>query len=474
MLTDVDGPFPLSEEWDVDLASGDPLGFPGYADKIASLDRESVRTGLCDGFVVIEGDFGVLGGSMGVVHGEKVVRAFDRARSQRRDVVVITRSGGARMQEGMVALIQMARTAAAVTRHRESGLLSVAVHRSPTTGGVFASYSSLCSLRAAEAGAIIGFAGPRVVEQTTGEVVGDSSHTAEEAAAAGLVDAVVEADEIGPWVLGCLGRFDRPLHVERVHADPVAQTSADVHEDAHASAIATVWAEVERARSEHRPSGIQIAAEMVSSWNELGSLVDPALRAGLATVDGHRVVMVVTDRRGGTGRPTPDGYRLAQRAIALAGDLQLRLVTLVDMTGADPGSMSENDAIAGEIARTFAALSSVQVPTLSVCVGEGGSGGALALAATDTLLMQEHSIFSVIAPEGAAAILARDASKAREYAPLLKPTSVEVEALGVADAVIGDDPSSVVEAVRRWLSAPAEVGHRLHRFDAVSATWLRP
>src|SRR4051812_35455912 len=121
----------LLEEWDTDLGSGDPLGFPGYAPKLAALPNESVRTGLADGFVLVEGDFDVIGGSMGLVHGEKVVRAFDRATAANLPVVVVTRSGGARMQEGMASLIQLSRTAAAVTRHHDAGLLSIAVHRSP-------------------------------------------------------------------------------------------------------------------------------------------------------------------------------------------------------------------------------------------------------------------------------------------------------------------------------------------------------
>src|SRR4051794_18988647 len=206
---------PLVEEWDADLRSGDPLSFPGYAQKLGALPNESVRTGLAEGFVLIEGDFDVIGGSMGLVHGEKVVRAFDRATAERLPVVVVTRSGGARMQEGMASLIQLSRTAAAVGRHRAAGLLSISVHRSPTTGGVFASYGSLTDLRVAEAGATIGFAGPRVVEQTTGREVDSGSHTAETAFASGLVDAVLPPDEIARWVQAALGRADAPLRAPR-------------------------------------------------------------------------------------------------------------------------------------------------------------------------------------------------------------------------------------------------------------------
>src|SRR3954447_939925 len=199
----------LLEEWDTDLRSGDPLSFPGYAQKLEALPNESVRTGLADGFVLIEGDFDVIGGSMGLVHGEKVVRAFDRATERRLPVVVVTRSGGARMQEGMLSLIQLSRTAAAVNRHRGAGLLSIAVHRTPTTGGVFASYGSLTDLRIAEPEAMVGFAGPRVVEQTTGRLIEGASHSAETALDAHIVDAVVDPGEVLGWVRAALGLDDR-------------------------------------------------------------------------------------------------------------------------------------------------------------------------------------------------------------------------------------------------------------------------
>ncbi|MBS1848863.1 MAG: hypothetical protein JST73_11350, partial [Actinobacteria bacterium] len=201
----------IVEEWDVGLRSLDPLGFPGYREKLESLATESVRTGRARDAVVVEGDFSVLGGSMGAVHGEKVVRAIDRAIELGLPVVVEARSGGARMQEGMVSLIQMARTAAAMGRLRAAGLGSIAVLRNPSTGGVFASYASLCDLSAAEAGATVGFAGPRVAETVTGRSVAGHSHSAETAFEAGLVDFVGDADGLRAWLQGALGLADRPL-----------------------------------------------------------------------------------------------------------------------------------------------------------------------------------------------------------------------------------------------------------------------
>jgi acyl-CoA carboxylase subunit beta len=224
---------PLEEEWDADLVSADPLGFPGYADQLArAAGQESVVTGRTAHYASIEGCFDVLGGSMGAVHGERVVRAYRRAVDARLPMVVLVSTGGARMQEGMVALVQMARTAAAARAHAAAGLLSLAVYRAPTTGGVFASYASLVDLRAAQPGATVGFAGPRVVEQTLGVRLPEGSHTAESAYDHGLVDALVPADDQPAWVETALALRSRltPLRLLRADARPGVHQRAKVAE----------------------------------------------------------------------------------------------------------------------------------------------------------------------------------------------------------------------------------------------------
>ncbi|HYI61915.1 MAG TPA: carboxyl transferase domain-containing protein [Acidimicrobiales bacterium] len=467
----------LDEEWDEDLRSADPLRTPGYAERLAALPHESVRTGRTATHVVVEGCFDALGGSMGVVHGERVVRAFDRARELGLPVVCHTRSGGARMQEGMVSLLQMGRVASAVRRHGEAGLLSVAVLRSPTTGGVLASYASLCDVRVAEAGAVVGFAGPRVVAHTTGEEVEGRSHTAETALAAGLVDAVRPPDQLDRWVDVALGLRPAPLAPRSlpVGGGPVPTAGGDpgVGGPPAAPSVAApsgAWAEVVAARRLDRPTGVDVAAHLCASWLELGG-ADRTVRTALARIGPTDVVVVASDRHAGTGRPGVAGFRQARRAMALAGRLGRPLVTLVDTPGAEPGPASENAGIAGEIAATFAALDGVQVPTVGVCVGEGGSGGALALAWTDVLLVQEHAVFSVIGPEGAALILERDATRAPAVAEHLGLTSGQLLGLGVVDAVVPDDLAATSAAVGEALSA-AVVGRRRSRPDAVSAAAL--
>jgi acetyl-CoA carboxylase carboxyl transferase subunit beta len=397
-------------------------------------------------YALIEGNFDAIGGSMGAVHGERVVRAYRRAIDERLPVVVVTSTGGARMQEGMVSLVQMARTAAAARAHAEAGLLSLGVLRNPTTGGVYASYASLTDLRAAEEGATVGFAGPRVVEHQS---------TAETAFAAAVVDALLPGGDFPAWTETALGARDVPLPRRLVPAS-------------YAASDGSAWGQVQLARAANRPSGIDWAALLCSSWTELRGL-DPTVRAGLATLDGQRLVVVAQDRHAGGGRPTPAGYRLAQRAIALAGRIGLPLLTLIDTPGADPGPEAEADGVAAEIARTFAAMDALPTSSVAVCVGEGGSGGALALAAADRLLIQRHAVFSVIAPEGAAAILERDATRAPEVAERLKLTAPDLLDLGIVDAVVGEvlDGDTILRALEQ-----VEPGDRRRRNDAATARWL--
>lgn len=423
---------PLIQEWDLELASADPLAFPGYADALAGAPGESVRTGLAQSrgvqLALIQSDFDIFGGTMGAVAGEKVVRSFRRAVDRRLPVIAVTQTGGARMQEGMAALIQMPRTAAAADEHARSGLLSAVVYRSPTTGGVYASWASLLDVRAAEPGATLGFAGPRVVRQVTGQAPPPTSHTAESAYAAGLVDALVERACQVAWVNAVLGLADWPLAGGDRARVPAAPPAPPV----------SPRKAVRQARSRLRPSGLDWASALCSSWVELHGQ-DPAIRAGLARILGERVIVIAMDRYAdgaGAARPGPAGYRLARRAIGLADRIGLPLLTLVDTPGAEPGPDAERDGVAAEIAATLAGMSRLRMPSVAICVGEGGSGGAMALGHADRLFMLPGSVFSVISPEGAATILYRDASRADELAGRLRLTSADLTGLGIADGTL--------------------------------------
>ena len=324
---------PWVEKWDVGLRGDNPLGFPGYD----APENESVRTGRTENYALIEGRFDVMGGSMGAAHGERVVRAFQRATDERLPVVVVTTSGGARLQEGMVALVQMARTSAAAVAHSHAGLLQVALIESPTTGGVYASYGSLGDVRAAAPNALIGFAGPRIVQETLGVAVGPESHSAEAAFKAGRIDALVSDIDQPRFVEGVLGL--RNLPPEPAHPAPPRLTAV-----ANGAPV-DPWDAVKAARAPGRPSGWQWAAALCESWVELKGL-DPVVRAGIATMGGRRVIMVASDRHANDGRPTPKAYRLVRRALKMADRLALPFVSLVDTPGADPSPDSERGGIA--------------------------------------------------------------------------------------------------------------------------------
>lgn len=461
----------IAVEWDAGLTSGDPLRFPGYA---AEHDgTEAVRTGI--GFVddvrcvVVDSNYSVFGGSMGVAVGEKVARAFRRAAAERLPVVARVRTGGARMQEGMLSLVQMPRVVAAITEHAACGTVSVGLLQSPTTGGVFASWASLLDLRVAESAATIGFAGPRVVAEMTGFSPPSHSHTAESALAAGLVDAVVAPGECVEWLRGALGSGGDGLGLPSGRPRCGAAVPRPSERD---------WTGIDRARGTARPSGLEWAAVLCERWTEIEG-ADSSVRAGLATVGGVRCVVIAMDRhaRGdGQARQGPAAYRLARRAVALAEKLVLPVLTLIDTPGADPSPDSEAGGIAREIAETLRSFDQLNTASVSLCVGEGGSGGAIALAHTDRFLMLADSVFSVIGPEAAAVILWHDASRAGEATSALRIDAQSLLELGVCDLVLTADTSSAALAETRSALATALLeaspGDRHRRIDAATERWL--
>lgn len=460
-------------EWDRGLTSVDPLGFfdqKPYRERVAEARRltglrEAVITGeaTLDGHpcVLIAFDFRFLGGTMGSVVGEKVARAFEGATRRRRPVIAVTASGGARMQEGMLSLLQMAKTAAAAGQHHAARLPYIVVLANPTFGGVAASFAARGDVLLAEPEALVGFVGPRVVEMTTGDPAPEEAYRAETLLRHGLVDMVVSRGQ-QRRVLSYLLRHLRPHPVGKLSRPQLPPLS----EPAHLSA----WETVQLARREGRPTAVDYLSKVFDGFLELhgdrASGDDPAVVAGLAELAGE-TVFVVAQERGRTGEEqaqrrrgmaSPEGFRKACRVMHLASKFQLPLVTLVDTPGAYPGPESERRGIAAAIAECLSTMVALPVPTVAVVIGEGGSGGALALATADRVLMLEHAIYSVISPEGAAAILYRNASKAPEVAEALHLTSSHLKELGLVDRVVPEppggahaDPSRAAELVRDHL-----------------------
>ena len=459
-----------------------PLDFLGFVDEhpyATKLIAGQKQTGLSDAILTgrcrIGGtetvlavlDFHFMGGSMGSVVGEQITVAFEYATRHRLPVVTVVNSGGARIQEGIISLMQMPKTAAAVQRFHASGLLYLSILASPTTGGVFASFASLGDVILAEPKALIGFAGPRVAEQVTGQKLPAGSHRAEMLLTSGQLDAVTSRHDL-PHVVASL------LKATVVHAKQRRSHSGHANElpleSAHAPWNAA-WESVNLARHPDRPTARDYIRHLSPNFLELqGDRCygdDPTVVAGLGDIDGRTVIFVGQERRHAAQdshvgeiqtRPRPEGYRKAIRMMDLAAQLHCPLVTFVDTSGADPGDESERHGIGWSLAHCLSTMSSLPVPIVTAIIGEGASGGAVAFAVADHILMLQNAIYEVISPEGAATILYRDAQKARRVAEQLKLTAFDCRQLGVIDAIIPEplagahtDPPMVMQALQHHL-----------------------
>ncbi len=460
------------------LFSADPLRFHDSEPYRDSLREAEQRTGMreaalsgeaqLDGrpLVLISLQFDFLGGTMGSVGGEKVARAFQVATRRRLPVVSILASGGARIQEGMLALMQMAKTATAVVEHHAAGLPYISVLTNPSFGGMFASFGSLGDILIGEPGAQIGFAGARVVEGTIAERIPEEARQAETLLAHGMVDMVVPRRALRNQLAVLVSQLtdNRDIGWPSVQLPPIPKPARS------ASEVMAI------ARAQERPRARDYIDRLFSAFTELhGDRCygdDPAMMGGIADLRGRPVVVIA---QSGQVMPMPEGYRKAHRLLRLAEKTGLPVVTLVDTPGAFPGLEAEHRGIALTIGENLAALATLAVPIVNVVIGEGGSSGALALGLADVILMQENAIYSVIAPEGAAAILLRDSSKTDELVAGLKLRAHDLLELGIIDGIVPEpgggahrDPEAaarlLMERIVHHLSELARVKpHRLVR-----------
>ncbi|MCC7077801.1 MAG: acetyl-CoA carboxylase carboxyltransferase subunit alpha/beta [Acidimicrobiia bacterium] len=445
----------LEEAWDEDVVGADPLDFPGYAEQLA-VARE--RTGLSEAVVTGVGEcggrrvalilsaFDFMGGSMGVAVGERIARGFDRAADRGLPVVSVLASGGARMQEGLVSLAQMPKTLAAAQAHSARGLLQVTVCTNPTAGGMWASFGSQADVVFAEVGATLGFAGPRIAEAVTGEPLPGDAHTPEAAYMGGVVDAVVGNGDVAPRIRSLLAALDPA-------PEPVPPDLVDAEV---AGADGSGWDMLEAVRRGEMRGTRRIVEDVVSDFTRLSGDraggTDPSILAGIGRWRGRPVVVIGQDRHAGGGRTRAAGFRLARRACELAGRLHLPAVTLIDTPGADPAHTEDRSGLVPAISALAAGLLACPTPVVCVCVGEGGSGGALAFGAGDALLMQQGSVFTVIAPASAAQIL-RHGESGATLATRLRIRDADAVTLGVADGIVPADPGRFADTVAAWLDA---------------------
>lgn len=437
------------EEFNRDLVSVDPLVFSDrvpYRERVLEAREqtgltEAVVTGtariLGHPVVLAVLDFRFLGGSMGSVVGEKITLAFERAAEKKMPIITVAASGGARMQEGMLSLVQMAKTAAAAKRAHDSHVPYISILTHPTTGGIYASFANQGDIILAEPKALIGFAGPRVIKETAGQ---DEvrSHSAEFLHSHGFVDQIVPRHRLRDTVATILRIVNQRSVVARDEKPQPVRTSVTTHR---------AWDIVQIARHPDRPTTLDYIRRISPQFVELhGDRLfgdDPAIVGGIGEIAGRGVVIIGHERGHGDpkrrgGQALPEGYRKATRLMDLAARLQLPVITLVDTPGAYLGEGAEERGIAMALSDSLARMSVLPVPIITAIIGEGGSGGALALGVADRVLMLERAVYSVIAPEGAAAILFRDASRAPEVAESLKITAADCLRLGVVDGVVAE------------------------------------
>ena len=436
-------------EYDKEMYSSNLIDFPGYTEKIDKLVEtlginEAVITGRCtihnQEVMVGVMDSNFIMGSMGSVVGEKITRVFEEATANHLPVIVFTTSGGARMQEGIISLMQMAKTSAAVKRHSDAGLLYITVLTDPTTGGVKASYAMLGDIILAEPKALVGFAGRRVIEQTIKQDLPEEFQSSEFLLANGFVDKIVPRNQIKDTLGDIL-----KLHSKEAKASEYSKSEFKYFTgecDTEPSEV------VETSRKITRPTSRELIAYLLTDFIEFHGdrsfREDRAIVGGVGYLDGKPVTVIATQKGRNLeenlatnfGQSHPEGYRKALRLMKQAEKFGRPVITLINTSGAYPAAGAEERGQGEAIARNLLTMSSLKVPIIAVIFGEGGSGGALALAVADRVYMFEYSIYSILSPEGFASILWRDSSRAKEAAAAMKLRPKDLLEMQVIEGII--------------------------------------
>lgn len=477
------------EPWFEGLEISNPLGDKEYEKKLLEVKEktkleEAVITGkaLINGsevaLAVMDGRF--LMASMGEIVGEKITRTVEKATEENLPLVIVACSGGARMQEGIISLMQMAKTSAALKRHSESGNLYISVLTDPTTGGVTASFAMLGDIIMAEPDALIGFAGPRVIEQTIGQKLPKGFQKSEFLLEHGFIDLIVERQNLKNKLSEIIKlhypkksseenckvvdekdlqklneesneiKMDRNWKRENSESDskksPIDDGNCETENERFQNNL-TPWEKVQISRENKRPTGLDYIEKLVENFTELhGDRYfgdDSAIVGGIGTVNNKPVTVIAQVKGHNTkenisrnfGMPSPEGYRKALRLMKEAEKFHRPIICFVDTPGAFCGLEAEERGQGEAIARNLFEMSAIKVPILSIFVGEGGSGGALAMAVANEVWMLENSVYSILSPEGYASILWKDGKKADKAAEAMKMTADDLKQLNVIEKI---------------------------------------
>ena len=431
-----------------DVLDKNPIDFPGYSEKKEIIKKETnleeavitgkasighieVMLGVCDTRYLM--------GSMGYIVGEKITKLFENATKAQLPVIMINCSGGARMQEGIISLMQMAKTVDSVKQHSDAGLLYISVLTDPTTGGVAASFAMLGDVILAEPNSLIGFAGPRVIEQTTKQKLPVGFQTSEFLYEHGFLDMIVIRRELKERIYEILKAHQKPKVIERKRKTISACTFCDYKDS---------WKKVQLSRKIDRPTTVDYITHVFERFiefhgdGETGE--DQAIIGGIAFLD-NIPVTVIGHQKGKTteeriirnfGMAHPEGYRKAIRLMKEAEKFRRPIITFIDTPGAACGVEAEKRGEASAIAKCIYEMFNLKVPILSILIGEGGSGGALGLAVANEVWAMENSTYSILSPEGFASILWKNEKRAKEAANLMKMTAKDLLDLGVIEKIL--------------------------------------
>lgn len=453
------------EEWNKHMEFSNPLNFPGYETKVkAAREKTKLDEAIVTGKGLIHGQPAAIGvcdarflmSSMGHVVGEKVTSMVERATKEKLPVIIFACSGGARMQEGCVSLMQMAKTSAALKRHHNAGQLFISILTDPTTGGVTASFAMLGDIILAEPNALIGFAGPRVIQQTIGQKLPEGFQRAEFLLEHGFVDKIVERHELKDT----LGRI-LAIHGEKAKQnDGAVEKLRPVVENFNSRPKVsgkTAWDTVQLSRKSDRPVATDYINHIFENFMEFhGDRYfgdDGAVVGGIATLHGMPVTVIGQQKGKNTkenikrnfGMPSPEGYRKALRLMKQADTFGRPVICFVDTPGAFCGLEAEERGQGEAIARNLFEMADLKVPVLSIVIGEGGSGGALAMAVANEVWMMENSIYSILSPEGFASILWKDSKKADQAAQVMRVTARDLLDMHLIERIIPEEEPVSVE-----------------------------